>query len=117
MRLRKIPAATSTAPRDLPCFSATFVRIALRAGPNVKKPRGVNPRASFPRLNRKLELVPEELVVNLVMILDFRCLHNRSQQPGAAIGGSQLQVDVPALHVFPKNLIIHGAALKFSSAV
>src|SRR6201996_6609023 len=51
-----------------------------------------------------LKLVPEELVVNLVVVLNFRRLHESAQQTRAAIGCSLLQVGVPTLHVFAEKL-------------
>ena len=47
-----------------------------------------------------LEHVPEELVVDLVMELNFGCFHESAKQTGAAIGGSLLQVSVATLDVF-----------------
>jgi len=41
--------------------------------------RGALTQISTLQGSEKLELVPEELVVHLVVVLDFRCLHERAQ--------------------------------------
>ena len=57
----------------------------------------------FPTL-RSLEHIPEELVVDFVVVLHFRRLHERAQQPRAAVGRGLLQVRVAALHVLAEQL-------------
>ena len=51
-----------------------------------------------------LELVPEVLVVNVVVVLHLRRFHERSQQARTAIGRSLLQVGVAALHILAQQL-------------
>src|SRR4051812_39270207 len=48
---------------------------------------------------KALEQVPEELVVHLVVELDFLSFDERSQGPRAAIGGALLQVRIAAFHI------------------
>ena len=78
-------------------------RRCLLEAPNEKEnaPAEIRARAFFAFRSRSgaLELVPEELIVNLVVELNLWPLHDRAQQPGAAVGGSLLQVAVAALHV------------------
>ena len=61
---------------------------------------------SFIRLQTScsLEQVPEELVVDFVVELHFRRLHERAQQPRAAVGRGLLQVRVAALHILAEQL-------------
>ena len=47
-----------------------------------------------------LEHIPKELIVDFVVILHFRRLHERAQQPRAAVRRRLLQVRVSPLHVF-----------------
>src|SRR5271166_419278 len=51
-----------------------------------------------------LEHVPEELVVDLVVILDFRWFDEGAEVAGAAVRGSFLQVGVAALDVLAEQL-------------
>src|SRR5690242_9447298 len=50
-----------------------------------------------------LELVPEELVIDLVMELHFRNFDERAQQPRAAVRRTLLEICVPALDVFAEQ--------------
>jgi len=50
-----------------------------------------------------LKQIPEELVVDVVVILHLGRFHERSQQTRTPIGGSLLQIRVPALHIFAEN--------------
>ncbi len=50
-------------------------------------------------LFRELELVPEELVVDLVVVLHFGRLHKRAKRACAAIRRGLLQVRIASLHV------------------
>jgi hypothetical protein len=61
---------------------------------------------SYPRpsaLIRGLKHIPQELVINLVVILNFGFLHKSTQQPGAPIRAGLLQVRIPALDVLAQN--------------
>src|SRR6185437_14296316 len=51
-----------------------------------------------------LELVPQELVVHLVVELDFRSLHDGPEQARATVCGSLLQVGVASLHIVAQYL-------------
>ena len=53
---------------------------------------------------RSLEQVPEELVVDLVVVLHFRRLDEGAQQARAAVGRGLLQVGVAALDVVAEQL-------------
>lgn len=67
-----------SADRELAPFGAT------------RKGASRSPRPSLWKPLFLLELVPEELVVNLVMELHFLGLHNGSQQARATVGGTLL---------------------------
>src|SRR5690242_776330 len=47
-----------------------------------------------------LEQIPQELVVDLMMKLDFLCLDEGSQRTGTTVGGGLLQVGISAFYVF-----------------
>src|SRR5665213_4057794 len=51
-----------------------------------------------------LELIPEILIVNLVVVLQLRRLDDGAEQPGAAIRGCFLEVGVAALHLGAEQL-------------
>src|SRR4051812_6701518 len=51
----------------------------------------------------KLELVPEELVVDLVVELHFLRLHDAAEEARAAVRGRLLQVGVAALYVLAQQ--------------
>src|SRR5665213_3030130 len=53
----------------------------------------------LPFENRGLELVPKKLRIHLVMELHFRPFDDGAQQPGTAVRGSLLQIDIPAFYV------------------
>src|SRR6266852_7273933 len=62
----------------------------------------LNPRLDSPRHSPdvlKLETVPKELVVYVVVVLHLRSLHERAQQARTAIGGGLFQIGVASLHV------------------
>jgi hypothetical protein len=52
----------------------------------------------------KLETVPEELVVDLVVVLDFRGFDEGAQSPGAAISGGLFEIGVACLDVGTEKL-------------
>ncbi len=56
-------------------------------------------RFAFHHIMRWLELAPEELVVDVVVELDFAGLDHRAQQTRAAISGGLLEVGVALLHI------------------
>ena len=66
--------------------------------PKVKKPwpgsQGVRHNSSG------LKQIPQELVIDLVVKLDFLRFYERSQSAGAAVGGGLFQIRVTALHIF-----------------
>src|SRR5579871_2278830 len=94
-------------PTGIVAGTATYrVRSRTVAGevqPDAKTP-GLAPRRFQWQNCSLLEQIPQELVVNIVMILDFRGLHEGPQKPRAAVGGGLLQVGIPAFHVFAKQL-------------
>src|SRR5215471_8906389 len=49
--------------------------------------------------DERLEQIPEELIVDFVVILHFGRLYERSEEARAAIGRGLLQVAVPSLYV------------------
>jgi hypothetical protein len=51
-----------------------------------------------------LEEVPEELVVDLVVVLDFGRFDEGAEGAGAAIGGSAFEIGVAALDVGAEEL-------------
>src|SRR4051794_26774021 len=55
-----------------------------------------------------LEHVPKELVVNFMVILDFRYFDERSQATRATIGCGLLEVGIPSLYVFTEQAGIPG---------
>src|ERR1700719_453283 len=67
-----------------------------RKRPGVRQPG----RYFFSGFERRLKQIPEELIVNLVVVLHFRCLHERAQQTRAAISRRLLQFRITAFHVF-----------------
>src|SRR5450631_4246509 len=72
----------------------------LQSG-NVKTPR--RSAGALGRAGSGLKQVPQELVVDLVVELDFLRFDEGSQGAGATIGGSLFQVRVAALDVFPEH--------------
>ena len=71
-----------------------------------KKRRGLERPRRFCRdadLQFGLEQVPEGLVVDGVVELDFRAFDDGSQLARGAVGGGLLQVGVAALHVVAEN--------------
>src|SRR5579864_7943878 len=60
-------------------------------------------RGGFWQNCSRLEPIPQELVVDLVMELDFRRLNDGSQEARAAVGGGLFQVGVAGFHVFAKK--------------
>jgi hypothetical protein len=52
------------------------------------------------RAGRSLEHIPEELVVDFVVILDFGSLDECAEQPRATICRGLLQIRKPGLYVF-----------------
>jgi hypothetical protein len=50
-----------------------------------------------------LKQIPQELVVDLVVELDFRGLYKGAQQPWTTIGRGLLQIGVAALHILTQN--------------
>jgi hypothetical protein len=55
--------------------------------------------AERPRAMKSLEQVPEELVVDLVVVLDFGALDEGAEIVGAAVGGSALQFRIARLYI------------------
>src|SRR5665213_2298336 len=53
--------------------------------------------------NNALELIPEVLVVDLVVILNLRRLHHRAQQARAPVCRTLLQIQIPVLHLFAEE--------------
>jgi hypothetical protein len=53
--------------------------------------------------DENLKQIPEELIVDVVVILHLGRLHESSQQTGTAIGGRLLQVGVTSLYIFAEN--------------
>ena len=51
-----------------------------------------------------LELVPEELVIDLVMELHFLRLDERSQQARATVSGCLLKIGKASLYIFTEQL-------------
>src|SRR6478752_5072515 len=51
-----------------------------------------------------LEQVPQELIVNVVVVLHLRRLHKCTQQAWTAIGCSLFQVHVPRLRILAEQL-------------
>ena len=75
------------------------------AGCESKKPGVPQGRPGFRiSCSRGLEQIPERLVVDLVVELDFGALDDGSQFARAAVGGGLLQVGVAALHVGAQDL-------------
>src|ERR1700730_5957774 len=52
----------------------------------------------------KLKTIPQELVVDLVVILHLRSLHERPEEPWTAVSRSLLQVGIAPLDIIPKYL-------------
>src|ERR1700733_12277709 len=50
-----------------------------------------------------LEQVPEELVIDIVMVLHLGSLHKSPEQARAAVGSSLFQIGVAALHIFAEK--------------
>ncbi len=55
-------------------------------------------------LQDALEHVPQVLVVNVVMVLDFRRLYERAQQSRTTVSRRLFQVGIAALHIVAKEL-------------
>ena len=53
-----------------------------------------------------LKLIPKVLVINIVVILHFRRLHKRAQQPRAPIRGSPFQISISLFDVGPEQRVI-----------
>ncbi len=53
---------------------------------------------------RFLEQIPKELIVDVVVILDFGRLHESSQQARTAVRRGLLQICIAALHFFAEKL-------------
>src|SRR5271165_6380858 len=51
-----------------------------------------------------LELVPEELVIDVVVILHFWRLHESSQEARTTVRGSLLQVSIASFHICAEQL-------------
>ena len=56
------------------------------------------------RVNASLEIIPEGLVVDLVVVLDLRTFDEGTELAGRAVGGGLLQVGEAALHIGAENL-------------
>ena len=72
---------------------------------------------AFSSFQDRLEQVPQELVVDIVVVLDLGGLDERSQQARAAIGRGLFQIGVALFTSSPKSLVVHSALLKLSIAV
>ena len=73
--------------------------VRLRFGLKAKRPS--SRRGALRQNCSFLEQIPEELVVDFVMELDFLRLHEGSQSAGATVGGGFLQISIAALYIFP----------------
>ena len=82
--------------RVRPLFSPCYRRVAP---PMEKAEARKRPGLSSTHLQRSLEHVPQELIVNFVVILHFLRLDERPQQTRATVGGGTLQVGETLLHV------------------
>lgn len=67
----------------------------VRSAGDYKERRRLVSRPCF----RGLKKVPEELVVNLVMVLHFRGLHERPERTRTAVGSRLLQIRIARLNV------------------
>lgn len=63
------------------------------------RPPEVDGPVCFPGGKSALEEVPEELVVNLVVVLDFGGFDEGAEGAGAAVGGSAFEIGVAAFDV------------------
>ena len=53
----------------------------------------------------RLELVPEVLIVDFVVVLHLGYLNNRSKESRATVGGSLFEIREPVFHVFREQLV------------
>ena len=67
------------------CHNQRLRRSAMNRS-KYQRPGSLQGAELFPLDCQKLELVPQELVVNVVVELYFRRLDHRSQQPCATVG-------------------------------
>src|SRR6266567_1126031 len=58
-----------------------------------------NRRGFFLQHSERLEEIPEQLIVDVVVELHLRRLDDRAQQAGAAVRRSLLQIGVASLHI------------------
>src|SRR5664279_2086491 len=85
------------------CHNQRLRRSAMNRS-KYQRPGSLQGAELFPLDCQKLELVPQELVVNVVVELHFRRLDHSSQQSRATVGCCLLQLGETALHVVAQQL-------------
>ena len=73
--------------------------LGMKSAKTKEKPAEADSSGAALRYCELLELVPQELVVNLVMELDFGCFDYRTEQASATVCGCLFQFCVAFFHI------------------
>ena len=93
---------TERKPRVVPPFCARPGSVLCDGEDAAKKPPRLFDRGGWPS-GSNLKQIPQELVVDLMVELDFLRFDEGSEGAGAAVGGGLLKVCVAALDVFAEQ--------------